>query len=580
MKQIQRNLRLIRNFLCFLGSAKKKYIVGALLGSSELILQFSLPYFNRILIDAVAARNYSSFFSWFLIMLSVFILSVPLMIWGKYIQSTSVKLGYANLYKTMLSHIVHMPYGTAVRIKSGDYITRLRDDADRSVGIFGPYMIGNLIYFIIVFPITFAILLKNNLRIAIAAIIFGSINFVLSLWLNPLSKQIEAKAKREIDSSASFIIETLRGMPIIRVFLLHRTLLDRYCSICESIRKKRIQYNKFIGITYGAIDFFTQSAQPIGFIIGVLLAPNDAAIATTVFNAMIMGLLANSIFRLSTFLLTAQPNFVAMERVQKLLEYPSEKLSGLTGSSINQDCNSVVELENINYSYDGNINVISDLSLTLHQGEHLAIVGESGGGKSTLIKLISGLLVPSQGNIKYFGQAGDELGLLTIRNLFAYVPQECTLFDGSFFENIILAKPSSSKEEVEMAAKLAGIHDYIQRLPCGYDTQVGEGGERLSGGQKQRLSIARALLKKAPVLLLDEATASLDSVAENEVVSCIKNLLTQYASVTVAHRLSTVMNADRILVIEGGKIVEEGSFNSLIAANGRFKTIYNCQLKK
>ena len=221
--------------------------------------------------------------------------------------------------------------------------------------------------------------------------------------------------------------------------------------------------------------------------------------------------------------------------------------------------------------------VIEGLNLILRRGEHLAIVGGSGGGKSTVIKLMEGFYGPTEGEILYFGQKGTGLSLAAIRELFAYVPQECTLFDGTLRENIALGKPDASQAQIEEAAKMADIHGFIVSLPRGYESQAGEQGGQLSGGQRQRIAIARAILKGAPILLLDEATAALDSAAEREVQQCLDRLAHSLTTVTVAHRLSTIRNAHRILVMEGGRIVEEGDFQGLLERRGRFWELYESQ---
>ena len=210
----------------------------------------------------------------------------------------------------------------------------------------------------------------------------------------------------------------------------------------------------------------------------------------------------------------------------------------------------------------------------------MALVGGSGGGKSTVIKLMEGFYRPTSGEIYYGDTNSTALTESKIRDLFAYVPQECTLFDGSIGENIALGKPGATKAEIERAAALADLKDFIESLPDKYDTPVGERGGQLSGGQKQRVAIARALLKNAPILLLDEATAALDSAAEKEVQRCLDTVSNGMTTVTVAHRLSTVRNADRILVLEAGKVVEEGTFDELLCLNGKFKKLYDDQMRE
>lgn len=567
-------LTLYRRSFEYLGRARGKYLLGVLFASCEMALLFAFPYVNQALIDIVAGERQGNIMVMLLIMLGLFLLLVPPVIFGRYMQTTAAEYGLSRLYKKLFWHVTHMPYDTLTKFKTGDYITRLRDDASRTTGAFRSYSVTHLIRFGVVFPATLILLLVNDWRIALAGVIYGGINLALSLWLNPLAKSVERRAKQEIANSASFLVEALRGIPVVRVFVLHHVLAERYARICEIIKDRRMKYQNIIGITYGVVDFFAQSAQAIGFIIGILLAQDGVTLGNTVFNATLMGMMADSIYRLSTFLLLTQTDLVAMERVHSLLDQPLEDLhDGIDAAKTDGDI--AVELRSVSFSYDGENNVIDNLNLTLHRGEHLAIVGGSGGGKSTVIKLIEGFYAPTSGEIRYFGQTG--LSLSAIRGLFAYVPQECTLFDGTIEDNLRMARPGAAQQELERAAGMADIHEFILSLPEGYKTQVGERGSQLSGGQRQRVAIARGILKEAPVLLLDEATAALDSSTEKEVQACLDSISVGMTTVTVAHRLSTIENADRILVMEGGRVIEEGRFKELIDLGGRFREIYEGQ---
>lgn len=567
---------LYRESFAYLGPAKKKYLLGVLLGACELALLFALPYVNQALIGMVTGERQGDIMLTLLGMLGLFLLLVPPVVFGRYLQTTAAEFGGTRLYKRLFWHVTHMPYGTLAQFRTGDYITRLRDDANRTCGAFRSYSVIHLIRFAVVFPITLVLLLINDWHIALAGVLYGGVNFALSLWLNPLAKSVERRAKQEIANSASFLVEALRGIPVVRVFVLHQVLAERYGAICEIIKEKRMKYQNIIGITYGVVDFFAQSAQALGFIIGILLAKDGQTLGGAVFNATIMGMMADSIYRLSTFLLLTQADLVAMERVHGLLDLPLEDLhDGRDAAEAAGDI--AVELRSVSFSYDGERSAVDNLSLTLHRGEHLAIVGGSGGGKSTVIKLIESFYQPTAGEIRYFGQPGGELSLSAIRKLFAYVPQECTLFDGTVEENLRMARPDATREELEHATRMADIHDFIMTLPEGYQTQVGERGNQLSGGQRQRIAIARGILNAAPVLLLDEATAALDSATEKEVQACLDRISAGMTTVTVAHRLSTIENAGRILVMEDGRVVEEGNFRQLLERGGRFKELYESQ---
>lgn len=571
-------IRLFAKSFQFLGEARGRYLLGVALGACELALLFATPTINQMLIDIVTGERQGNVVYTLLGMLAVFLLLVPPVVAGRYLQATAASQGSAHLRKKLFRHILAMPVEEQSKFKAGDFLTRLTDDVNRTTEVFASFSVQQLIRFVVVFTATLVLLLVHDWRIALAGVAYGAINLALSLRLNPYAKSLEADAKTEVVRSASFLMEAIRGIPIVRVFTLGPVLGERYRRICECIREKRMKYRTVIGITYGVVDFFSQSAQAVGFLLGVLLAGDEVSLGQAVFNATLMGMMADSIYRLSTFLLLIQPNLVGMERVFDLLAQPTEPTA--PWREVPAQGEVAVELRGVSFSY-GDKPALDQVSLTLRRGEHLAIVGGSGGGKSTLIKVMEAFYRPQSGEVRYFGVPGEELGPADIRALFSYVPQECTLFDGTIGENIALGRPGATQGEVEAAAKEAGIHSFIQNLPQGYATPVGEAGGQLSGGQRQRVAIARALLKGAPILLLDEATAALDSQTEREIQQCLDQVSAGRTTVTVAHRLSTIENAHRVLVMEEGRVVEEGAFHQLLEQpSGRFRALYESQQRK
>lgn len=237
-----------------------------------------------------------------------------------------------------------------------------------------------------------------------------------------------------------------------------------------------------------------------------------------------------------------------------------------------------IDFENIHFKHaDAKEAIFNNFSLSIKPGERVGLVGISGSGKTTLTKLLLRFADVDEGEIKVDGQNISEVQQISLRENIAYVPQETSLFHRTIAENIAYAKPDASRKEIVRAAKLANAHDFIMSLPDGYETLVGERGIKLSGGQRQRIAIARAILKDAPILVLDEATSALDSESEALIQDALEKLMKGRTSIVVAHRLSTIASMDNIVVLEGGKIIEQGTHHQLIKKGGAYDKLWSRQ---
>ena len=236
-----------------------------------------------------------------------------------------------------------------------------------------------------------------------------------------------------------------------------------------------------------------------------------------------------------------------------------------------------LDFEGVGVSYRSDRVILQDVNFTLPSGKTLGVVGGSGAGKSTLVRLLARLIEPDTGRILLDGTAICDLPLATVRQAIAVVPQDTVLFNDTIGYNIAFGKAGSTQAEIEHAARLAHLHDFIMSLPEGYDTRVGERGVKLSGGEKQRVSIARAAIKRPRIYVFDEATSSLDSNTEREILRNLREISRFSTTVVIAHRLSTVVHADEIVVLEGGTIVERGSHAALLRQNGRYASLWEAQ---
>jgi len=301
-----------------------------------------------------------------------------------------------------------------------------------------------------------------------------------------------------------------------------------------------------------------------------------------VFNGMIeIGILVGTLpvcTRITWFIIsftrnmnTIQRHFAGTERLKELLDESPEPTGYKTGGN---SPSSGIQLKDAVYGYDEDVPVINGITIDVMKGKTAALVGDSGGGKSTLIKLVMGMYELWDGEMVLDGKPVNGYTLTEMRNLAAYVPQDAYIFDGTIRENIMYGRMNATEEEMMAAAELSNAHEFIIQQAKGYETVVGERGIRLSGGQRQRIAIARAILKDAPILLLDEATSSLDSGSEELVQDALDNLMINRTCIVAAHRLSTIEKADTIYFIKNGKVVEEGSHKDLLAARGLYSELY------
>jgi subfamily B ATP-binding cassette protein MsbA len=273
---------------------------------------------------------------------------------------------------------------------------------------------------------------------------------------------------------------------------------------------------------------------------------------------------------------TIQQGMAAATRVFDVLDTKPE-IADKPGAIALPPFTSAIEFKNLSFFYNDEAKVLHNINLKVPAGEALAIVGPSGGGKTTLTNLIPRFLEVSEGEICVDSINIKEVTLSSLRSQIAMVTQQTILFNDTVKNNIAYGNLEATDEQIIDAAKAAHALNFIERLPEGFDTIIGEGGSRLSGGERQRVSIARAILKNAPILILDEATSSLDTESEREVQRALENLMKNKTTFVVAHRLSTIKNADRIIVIKDGRIVEEGTHGDLIDMHGEYELLHNMQ---
>ncbi len=396
-----------------------------------------------------------------------------------------------------------------------------------------------------------------------------------------LLRKVREIMEQEMASLAEIIRviqETSTGIRIIKAFALEERMASRMTHAVRQVEKRSNAIARLEAITSPLMDTLS------GFAIAAVVALSAVQIfgvqGTTPGQLMsfVTALLMayEPAKRLSRMRISIEAAMVGVRMLFNLLDQP-ETLAEHPDAVAMPPGPGRVTFENVGFGYGSGRPVLTDMSLVFEAGKTTALVGPSGGGKSTILNLILRLYDPAEGTVRIDGTDIRTATFQSLRERISFVGQDTFLFSASVMENIRFGSPGASDDAVVEACKAANAHEFIERLAQGYNTQVGENGAFLSGGQKQRLAIARALLRDAPILLLDEATSALDSKSEALVQEALQHLTKGRTTIVIAHRLSTVLGADKICVIDSGKLAEEGSVNALLARGGIFRSLYDQQ---
>lgn len=390
-------------------------------------------------------------------------------------------------------------------------------------------------------------------------------------------KQKSIKAQALWSDTMSQVEETLGGLRIIKAFCAEEKMNTRFDKINSEYRDNILKVNTRQQMAHPMSEFLGTVLIVIVLWFGGVLVLNNMTLSgpTFIYYLIILYSIINPLKEFSKAGYNIPKGLASMERVDKILMAEND-IKEPAEPVVSAGFNSKIEFRNVSFRYAEKW-ILRNINLTVEKGKTVALVGQSGGGKSTLVDLIPRYYDVQEGEVLIDGVNVRDMGIHDLRSLIGNVNQEAILFNDTFFNNISFGVDSATREEVEAAAKIANAHEFIMASENGYDTNIGDRGGRLSGGQRQRISIARAILKNPPILILDEATPALDTESERLVQDALEKLMKTRTTVAIAHRLSTIKNADEICVLHEGQIVERGSHDELLARNGYYHKLHDMQ---
>lgn len=575
------SLRSILRFLQFLRPYWMRGVEAGILMLLAVLLQLPMPFVSMYIIDDVIVEGNRSLLNILIIALfSVLILRIIIGFLQSYLLEIFKRRVLFDIQLRIFEHVQRLPLEYFRSHSTGYIMSRIRSDAEASQGI----MAETVLSFLkdtatLLVGITCVFVLHWKLALLSVSILPF---FIISISIN--SRRLRVLTKDAQEKGALFtkeLQEAISGAELIKSFNLEKTIARRFVGSFKKVINSVVRL-KMTGLTLGSLTNLIGGLGPL-----ILLWYGGAEIINgnltlgqfVAFNAF-LGYLFGPTQRLMSLNLNVQQSLGSIERIFELLDLPLEKSGNGRKSIPLPKIAGNVEFRNVTFSYNHSETVLENINLMANPGMIVGIVGPSGAGKTTIVNLLLGFYTPQKGSIYIDGYNIESINLQSLRKQVGVVAQGTFLFSGNVKENMRYGKIDATDEEIIKAAKAANVHSFVSRLPNGYETEIGERGVKLSGGERQRIAIARVILKNPRILILDEATSELDSESERLIQEALEPLMKNRTVFIIAHRLSTIRNADKIFVLNGGRIVEEGRHEELYDSGGVYRKLYDEQYGK
>lgn len=547
-------------------------IIALVSASTNVLFAFALMLF----VKAAQSSDLQVLYSSIAYMFGGLVMFMVLMPLGNWLYETAVVGGTANIRSLVFKSLMRVKSRWLDARHSGDLTSRATNDIQTAEKAYSMQLVM-VIETVLEGLSSAVVMFIADWKLALFVLALGVAHLVINSRLaKPMDKAAEA-VQKALGVVTERISDIANGNQVIRMFDSRKRAEEKFLEANNDAVNKGLTRTKYAArvnafATFNGNFFFLI----VVFVGGYLVLRGWYQLETIALFVQLQNGVRFFFSAFGYFLADLKSSLAGGKRVLEVLDAPAEP-QVIELPSVPSASNAAVNMEAVSFAYNGDDTVLRDINLEVAAGETVALVGPSGGGKSTLFKLLLGYYPPGSGAISILGKGIDQYSLTALREKIAYVPQESYLFSGTIAENIAFGKPGASEEEIIAAAKAAYAHDFITELPEGYQTPVGERGSHLSGGQRQRIAIARAILRDAPILLLDEATSSLDTESEEQVQLALSQLKQGRTTLVIAHRLATVQNASRILVIAEGQLAEEGSHQELLNLKGIYRRLHDMQ---
>ena len=563
---------------------RSKFMLGLIVIGLSSLTTLSFPYFLKKLIDTsqlltpVHSWETSTMIVW--IMVIVLVCQMVFSFFRVYLFTQVGENALADLRTDVYQRLIRFPMQFFSERRVGELSSRISSDLSQIQDAV-TFMLADIIRGILTLLIGIGLILFISVKLTLIMLSVVPIVVLLAVVFGKYIRKQSRKAQDQLADSNTIVQETLSGISTVKAFANEWFERDRYRRSLDKLVGLSIENGKIRGlfISFMLFCLFGTIILVVWYGVGLmklgLLSFGDLT-AFVVYTSFVGGSMAGFADLYSGL----QKTLGATQRVRELLVESVEidKIEKHNILTINK-INGFVSFKSVGFSYPSrsDVTVLHDVSFDIEKGKQVAFVGTSGAGKSTIASLILGFYSPTSGNIFFDGESITSLNLGELRTQIAYVPQDILLFGGSIKENILYGKPDASDSELYEAAKQAFALEFIEQFPEKFETIVGERGIKLSGGQRQRIAIARAILRNPSILILDEATSSLDSASESLVQAALDNLMINRTSIVIAHRLSTIKNADCIYVLDKGVIREYGTHAELMNINGLYHSMVSIQ---